>query len=442
MALLAWKTRCLSGWSSVALAVLTRLGTQRCRRLPNTWDETVDYFHAHISGIGPVWKSAIRSTSYGSAGVAAFVVSAHILAFSAHLGLLQHSLEVISIAKRARVFVGDLLVMQYVYEACACCTAIVTRMPSGGCMHLRTMDWEMPFNLRPVTFVVKGFVDDVHVFSATTWPAYVGFLTGVRMNTHRAASSTTEATSSEGESCIRRSGAAGAFSLSTNFRLGGQGYKHNFVMFMVGGATIGNLLRDCLLEESTYDAAVARLMSTWLIAPAYVTIACGVTSRAIQITRSRMQHLHPLSLMGPRGSTGQKQVLFTQVAEEDVWQHDGCGNVRIHHKFIARHASAIVQANIDHWQKFPDFMTSLSRQSTAQRLLSNPEKVLSTDRQDLIEYGWEILSQHPIFNSKTIYAAVMIPAEGLYQCRIGTSKTAATNEHAGPAAAALARLAL
>lgn len=454
VSLLAWTTGCLSGWSSVALAALARLGTQRCRRLPNTWDATVDYFRAHISGIGPVWKAAIRSTSYGSAGAAAFVVSAHVLAFCAHLGLLQHSLEVIAIAKRARVFVGDLLVMQYVYEACACCTAIVMTTPSGACMHLRTMDWEMPFNLRPVTFVVEGFVDGVHVFSATTWPAYVGFLTGVRLNTHRhsgsGGASTIELPCPEGDTYHHRSGARGAFSLSTNFRLGGQGYKHNFVMFLAGGATIGNLLRACLLEDSTYDAAVARLTRAWLISPAYITVACGSTSRAMQITRSRMRQLHPLTLkvMGQRGNSAQqKKVQFTQIAEEDIWHHDECGNVRIHHKVIARHASVIVQANIDHWQKFPDFMTSLSRQSTAQRLLSNPKVCCpTTDFEDWIDYGWEILSQHPIFNSKTIYAAVMVPAEGLYQCRVGTSNNiiAASNANepaAGSAAEALARLA-
>jgi len=393
-----WWFRVLESWVVIVVAVLTaRIITQYVRHLPPTWDATVDRYRDHINGIGSVWKKAIAGTSYGSTGVVAFMVAARMLAVAAYLGMLPHSRELIAIALRARVSVGDLLVMQYVYEACACCTAVVYEC-SGHCVHLRTLDWEMPFDLRPVTFVIEGHLHGRHVFTAASWPAYVGVLTALKMRPQ----------SRDGSSLGQTVAPSGAFSVSTNFRIGGQAYKHNFAMFLLGGYTIGNLLRTCVLNDDSYQAAVERVCSEWLIAPAYITVVSGTAVQAIQVTRSRLRHLHPVELKDDG-------TIDDDDDSNDVWDHSG-DQVRIVRRNIRSAVPWIIQANIDHWHKFPDFMHSLPRQALA-------SKHLRTLRTDLLaearSRGWALLSQPPIYNSKSIYGAVIIPAVGEFDCRIG-----------------------
>lgn len=172
----------------LALIFVFRLVSQSCRPVPSYWDETVDQYRQHIRSIGVVWQTAIGRTSWGYTGVIIFVMAGKMLTLCVHLGLLRHSREILALAQRAQTSIGDLVVMQYVYEACACCTAVVflvnkqnQKQQQKTCVHLRCMDWEMPFELRPVTFVIEAHIHGRHIFTATTWPAYVGVLTGIRM---------------------------------------------------------------------------------------------------------------------------------------------------------------------------------------------------------------------------------------------------------------------
>jgi hypothetical protein len=370
----AYATGLLSSlFLATLLVVLWRLTTERCRPLPHRWDATVDCFLDHIRGIGRVWKAAIIRTSYGQTGVLCFVVAAYLLTALVHLGIVRHSRELLALARRARTPVGDLVVMQYVYEACACCTAVVYTDQAGECWHARSMDWEMPFELRPVTFVVEAFRHGTHVFTATTWPAYVGVLTGMRMDAAPPARR-------RGDS-HRRLSTGGAYSLSTNFRLGGQGYRYNFLMFLAGGWTIGNLLRHALERDDSFEAAERRLTRSWLIAPAFITLASGRGAHATQITRERMRALHPLRLKHDGAEAGGRSRTVGGAANSSsveappgddnvTWGRDHHGNVVLHDACIQTQTACIAQANIDHWQRFPDFMSSLARRTLATTIVA------------------------------------------------------------------------
>ena len=75
---------------------------------------------------------------------------------------------------------GKILVMQYVYEAATYCTSVVlnTKIP----IHLRTMDWDMGFDMRPFTIQVDFVRRGVVLYRAVTWTGYFGILTAQKPN--------------------------------------------------------------------------------------------------------------------------------------------------------------------------------------------------------------------------------------------------------------------
>jgi len=114
------------------------------------------------------------------------------------LGMIYYSEEIAGIAAAANLPAGQIAILQIAYEAFAACTSIVTNMnnrPDSDAreqkqknndeevlepFHIRTMDWDMPA-LAALTIEVdfvhsNGALD----FKATTWPGYVGVLTGMR----------------------------------------------------------------------------------------------------------------------------------------------------------------------------------------------------------------------------------------------------------------------
>lgn len=161
--------------------------------------------------------------------------------------------------------------------------------------------------------------------------------------------------------------------------MGGQGYRHNFMMFLCGSWTIGNLLRETLTTKSNFEVAERHLMQSWLIAPAYITIASGMSPRATQINRSRRSQQHPLRLCDNDTPSGfEANLSFAS----QIKRHKTCrksetcqilknGEVFLYDKLIEQHATNIVQTNVDHWQKFPDFMKSLARRKMATEILDS-----------------------------------------------------------------------
>lgn len=471
------------------VTALFRVVTQKCRALPNRWDETVDFYLTHIQNIGSTWKAAIRRTSYGSTGILLFNIAAWFLTICAHLGLISSSREIISIAKRAKVFVGDLLVMQYVYEACACCTSIVyipNRIHKNieapiGCVHLRTLDWEMPFDLRPVTFNIDGYYGERHIFSATSWPAYAGILTGQKMGSSKTQESWQLA---QNKKRFLDDKNHTGFAISTNFRLARQSYKHNFIAFVAGGWTIGQLIRKSLVTDHNYKQAVERLEHSWLIAPAYITISSSnvnisvnktdlkggsMTKRsiAVQLTRGRLCSLNPLNLcvdaklekdvFGGASITSfypgsfkspvcNREQVIKNIDDETTWKYGQDGKMVIESSKIRRRMPFLIQANVDHWHRFPDFMNSISRIDVAWNFIVN-EKLKKTTLQDLkqtsihkyrkqgsaditkvLQFARKMVSNKRILNSKTIYACIMIPSKNIYQSYVTSTERSSSDD--------------
>merc|ERR1712137_235126 len=109
------------------------------------------------------------------------------------------------------------------------------------------MDWELP-DLKALTIEIEFCRGEQTLFVCTTWPGYVGVLTGMR---------------------------PGAYSCSVNFRVTGSNYLVNLRNAVTYCWPIGFLLRAVLEEDVDYATAVRSLAASELISPVYFT-CCGV----------------------------------------------------------------------------------------------------------------------------------------------------------------------
>eukprot|EP01087_Luapelamoeba_hula_P012980 TRINITY_DN3676_c0_g1_i1.p1 TRINITY_DN3676_c0_g1~~TRINITY_DN3676_c0_g1_i1.p1 ORF type:complete len:385 (+),score=27.58 TRINITY_DN3676_c0_g1_i1:450-1604(+) len=165
------------------------------------------------------------------------------------------------LAAAVGIQVGELVMLQLVYEAAACCTSIIVEDESGIPLHIRTMDWEMPY-LKGLTVDLDFMRGGERVFSASSWAGYVGILTGVRPQ---------------------------CFSASVNFRITGEGYWQNVKKAISYNWPIGFLLREVLETAESFDRAVSYLANSALIAPVYFTVAGTQKGQGCIITRNRTE---------------------------------------------------------------------------------------------------------------------------------------------------------
>ena len=69
----------------------------------------------------------------------------------------------------------QILTLQLCYEACACCTSVITNVNEEK-IFFRTMDWPYDF-LKELTIDIEFRKNDSTIFYATSWIGYVGILT-------------------------------------------------------------------------------------------------------------------------------------------------------------------------------------------------------------------------------------------------------------------------
>lgn len=186
------------------------------------------------------------------------------------LGLFPHAAELRGLAHSAGVTVGRLAVIQLVYEATSACTSVVVDSSSAGApVHVRTMDWNMPFDLRPMTINVEFWERDRFVFAATTWAGFVGIFTGMR---------------------------ADGFSVSVNYRLCGGSVLRNLAMIPLLAWPVSTFVRHVLTHAASFEEARAMIDRVWLLAPCYIIIAGNSPGEACLFTRRRCGHEQPRTL--------------------------------------------------------------------------------------------------------------------------------------------------
>eukprot|EP00929_Paragymnodinium_shiwhaense_P034028 TRINITY_DN18562_c0_g1_i2.p1 TRINITY_DN18562_c0_g1~~TRINITY_DN18562_c0_g1_i2.p1 ORF type:complete len:473 (+),score=65.17 TRINITY_DN18562_c0_g1_i2:135-1553(+) len=200
-------------------------------------------------------------------------------------GCFYYGKEIEGIARVINVPVGKIALMQIAYEVFAACTSIVCDVDTSGCStpyHIRTMDWPMP-ELEDLTIEVDFVRAGRVVCRATTWPGYVGILTGVK---------------------------PGVFSASVNYRrtrLGAdnmiKGVINNMLQGLGSSWPVSFLVREVLESVTSFSEAVGALQQSDLMAPTYITVAGAKACEGVVITRSRSGHVKlPLWDMACKGS--------------------------------------------------------------------------------------------------------------------------------------------
>eukprot|EP00010_Vexillifera_abyssalis_P001685 CAMPEP_0201553204 /NCGR_PEP_ID=MMETSP0173_2-20130828/19503_1 /ASSEMBLY_ACC=CAM_ASM_000268 /TAXON_ID=218659 /ORGANISM="Vexillifera sp., Strain DIVA3 564/2" /LENGTH=508 /DNA_ID=CAMNT_0047963831 /DNA_START=44 /DNA_END=1566 /DNA_ORIENTATION=+ len=174
------------------------------------------------------------------------------------MGGVFYGTEIRAISKQTGIPLGQLVLLQIVYECFATCTSCVVEI-DGTPIHLRTMDWEMELLLE-LTAEIEFYSNNQKLFTATTWVGCVGVFTGIKEQ---------------------------AFSISINFRSTGGSFFSNLKKGLGRGWPVSFLVRELLESETSYSRVVTFLANSKIMAPCYLTV-CGVRKgEGVVITRGR-----------------------------------------------------------------------------------------------------------------------------------------------------------
>lgn len=269
------------------------------------------------------------------------------------------------------------------------------------------MDWELPA-LQELTIEVD-FVRGGHtVFTATTWPGYVGVLTGVK---------------------------AGGFSVSVNYRRTPEGNESmlkqvakNMMLGLAGSWPVSFIVREVLEQDADFDTAVASLKVSDLMAPTYITVAGIRPGQGIVITRSRTDTAVPA--IRPDGGGR-----VAEGGDADVASASAGGGRPVSDKETPLWGLAtngpIVQANMDYWRD--DAMAAGLEDHGWQDICSSRVRRVAA-RAAIREAGpgvtptdlWLLLSTPPCLAHDTVYTVAMCAATGHVCTRTSVSRRQST----------------
>jgi len=268
---------------------------------------------------------------------------------------------------------GDLVFFNCALDFLAKCTSAVAST-SQGQMHVRTLDWNMPFLkdlVIEVSFVSRGTI----VCKGVTFLGCVGLLTGMRIGTN----------------------VDERYSLTYNFRkpFSGDGERvakktndhHRHLWRSYWNKNVVSLhLRDIVQTTKGYDAAIEKVLGTRLPCAGYVTISGIKVSQGIVIAKGRDGFVKKMT------KNYLIQTNHDEIAEEK-WSRNGVDR--------------------DWAEGDPVLLSTLARKEFCEQKLNclglgtlHPVAVEST------------FDDEPVQNDSTIFTCVMFPATGALRLRI------------------------
>ena len=153
-------------------------------------------------------------------------------------GLVYNTDEIMGISNYLGIEANRLVLMQLMYEMCACCTTVIINDEIP--ILFRTMDWDLTL-LKEITINVNFFKDGIKLFTCSTWAGYLGIFTGMKEN----------------------------WGIAVNYRRTGNNFMSNISNVILGSWPIGALVRDALENAETYEVAKQLLSNSKLISPVY-----------------------------------------------------------------------------------------------------------------------------------------------------------------------------
>jgi acid ceramidase len=264
------------------------------------------------------------------------------------IGSIMYKKELTSISKQANIPIDKLILIQIIYEMCACCTSVVIPIQTGNDpgynLHFRTMDWEMDF-LRDLTINVEFYKKGRLLFKGVTWAGYVGIVTGMNES----------------------------YSIAINYRRSNGTIMGNMMRTLRMKWPIGYLTRHIYEQDLWFSDAREMLQFSPLIAPCYITL-CASTAKI-----------------------GNSVVLVRDNKETVNIKHIG---------FEDR--PYLVQTNCDDNEDINNIMWSHERVRKVEQLACNYTHM---DTDEIIDLVLNKYYTYPIINAHTIYVCVMVPNE-------------------------------
>ena len=187
-----------------------------------------------------------------------------------------YSDELRGIALATGLPLGDVALLNVLYDVTAFCTSIVIEDEKGVIYHGRNLDYHFTDILKNITLVAHFQKGGKTVYTATTYAGYVGVLTGQKPH---------------------------VFSVSVDERDQGAWWQNLLEAILDHNANfISFLVRDTLEEAGDFESALKSLAYSPLIAPVYFIIGGVGPREGAVITRDRVAALDVWRLDAESGS--------------------------------------------------------------------------------------------------------------------------------------------
>jgi len=182
----------------------------------------------------------------------------------------EYSLEIQGCAQAVGVDYGWITLLNLGYELSDACTSIVAQTEDGKIYHARNLDFGEGLGftntLKDLTIQVEYQKAGQTFFHGTTFPGYVGLLSGMK---------------------------PGAFSVTIDTRFYPNGIWEIFLevvaaMTEKNATMVSFLSRNVFQRESDWDAAVENLSTGTLIADVYYIVAGATANQGAVISRNRL----------------------------------------------------------------------------------------------------------------------------------------------------------
>lgn len=171
--------------------------------------------------------------------------------------------EMRGIAKALNISLGDVVLLNIIYDLTAYCTSIVSQDSKGQIWHSRNLDYGFTDMLKNITVAVDFQTGGKTAYSVITYAGYVGVLSGQKPY---------------------------GFTITVDERDQG-----NIILNLLVGildksvVPVSFLVRDALMKSPDFNAAVNLLANTPTAAPVYYIIAGVKPGEGTIITKGRLE---------------------------------------------------------------------------------------------------------------------------------------------------------
>lgn len=218
------------------------------------WNEVVDDFAEYFPELRSIIKAYIPAELLPLVDVLGDAINTFIPE--------PYATEILGIGQRSGISVGEVLILNILYDISAACTSIVAEDEEGHIYHGRNLDYQFTPLLQNITLIANFQKGGKTIYTGTTYAAYVGLLTGQRPH---------------------------QFSISLDQRSAGEMWMNIATALLFRNASIVSfVIRNTLENEKSFKDAYDVLTKTIFIAPSYLIMAGAKSGEGVVITRNRI----------------------------------------------------------------------------------------------------------------------------------------------------------